>query len=71
MSFVRCECFTNINAHKREQWPDVFLCVPRIGDRVTAKSGFSLKVVGVTHGVYDEKHQPSPFMPYVLVELNR
>ena len=46
---IKGHCFTNLDEGKRDQWPEEFVSVPRIGDRVEAKSGRTLKVVDVTH----------------------
>jgi hypothetical protein len=47
-------CFTNLDEYQKECWPEQFVAVPRIGDRVQSKSGRTLKVVGITHVVVKE-----------------
>ena len=49
MGTVRCWCRTNLDDHSREEWPTEMVALPRIGDRVIAKSGRSLYVCGVAH----------------------
>ena len=46
---IRGNCFTNLDNYQNEEWPRNFVALPRIGDRVRAKSGKSLKVCGLTH----------------------
>jgi hypothetical protein len=48
---IRGRCRTNIDEYKREEWPSVFVAVPRRGEWVQAKSGKVLTVVMVTHYV--------------------
>lgn len=64
---IRAECFTNIDAYKREDWPMTFVAVPRKGERVRSKGGKTLQVVEVTHcgGSYGGEE------PYVRVELHK
>ena len=42
-------CRTNLDNYKREAWPKSFCCRPKVGDRVQAESGNSLKICGITH----------------------
>lgn len=48
---IKGRCHTNLDDFRQCEWPEVFEEVPRIGDRVKAKDGKTLKVVGVTHTV--------------------
>lgn len=49
MVMIEGTCRTNLVGYSNEEWPKVFVAVPRKGERVRAKSGISLKVCGVTH----------------------
>lgn len=65
-------CATNLDEYKKEQWPKVFVAVPRPGERVQAESGRSLKVAKVTHmskfmGEYDEHKE----VPFIAIELHK
>jgi hypothetical protein len=46
---IRGRCRTNIDEYKCEEWPSVFVAVPRRGEWIRAKSGKVLTVVMVTH----------------------
>jgi len=65
MNTIKARCFTNLDEYDRETWPTVFVTVPRIGERVEAESGRSLKVVCVTHCL------PQPDQPRLKIELHR
>jgi len=64
---VRVSCFTNLDNYEREEWPKEMVCAPRSGDRVEARSGKVLKVVGVTHTMTHGGMRE----PYLRVELWR
>ncbi len=64
-NLIHGDCFTNLDDYKRESWPTAFVAVPRIGDRVQASSGRSLKVVGITHT------EPRRDEPLLKIELNK
>jgi len=49
---MNIRCTTNLDDCKREQWPESFVCIPRVGDFVQAKSGTVLKVITVTHKIF-------------------
>ena len=66
--FIRGICRTNLDGYEREEWPTHFVAVPRRGERVAAKSGKHLAVVGVTHAGGTAGQGPND--PYILVELN-
>ena len=77
---IKGRCFTNLDAYRLEHWPKKFAALPRIGDRVQAKSGRSLKVVCVTHAVLTiERHDnidgyetvQSTDEPRIRIELHR
>lgn len=71
---INVYCRTNLDDYQREEWPEVMVCLPRIGDRVVAKSGNSLRVVGITHSVYTENNwlkRDKIGQPYVIVELHK
>lgn len=65
-------CSTNLEYHM-EEWPKVFVSVPRIGESVKSKSGKRLRVVGITHQTYTEEVGLShhKLMPQIEVELNK
>lgn len=63
-------CRTNLDNFERETWPTNFCAVPRIGERVSAHSGKTLKVVSITHAeqvnLVRSLHEPR-----IIVELNK
>ena len=71
MNPIRGMCWTNLDDFKRYQWPESFVAVPRVGERVQGSVPDrpilrpTLKVAGVTH-CCDEKGRP-----YISVELHR
>ena len=72
---IKGHCSTNIDRGKHERWPEKFVAVPSIGDRVEARSGASLKVVGITHTMVDIRDDHDGHIicsePGIRVELNR
>ncbi len=61
-------CFTNMDEYKTEYWPEQFVAVPKIGDRVMARSGKELRVCGITH--CGRRYDGATFSnPYIRVEL--
>lgn len=42
-------CRTNLDEYRGEHWPDRFVAIPRMGDRVASESGKCLYVCGITH----------------------
>lgn len=48
---IKGHCRTNLDDFKREEWTEVFVAVPRIGERVESKNQYSLRVAGVTYKV--------------------
>lgn len=68
---IRAVCTTNLDGYKTVQWPEFFLTIPRIGDRVRDIKGTKeLKVVGVTHCA--KKITTNNVMEYYIeVELHR
>jgi hypothetical protein len=62
---IHGRCFTNLEEYGRERWPTAFVAVPRIGERIEAESGRSLKVVSVTHT------EPRRDEPLLKIELHR
>lgn len=66
---IKCMCKTNLDLYAREEWPISLAAVPRVGDRVAARSGRHLRVVEVIfHGPTSE-HDPQG--EWVEIELNR
>tara|TARA_Y100000034_G_C6875031_1_gene400036 strand:+ start:1279 stop:1497 length:219 start_codon:yes stop_codon:yes gene_type:complete len=69
---IEGRCRTNLDGYERCKWPEVFVAVPRIGERVEAKDGKRLKVCGVTHLMQAERGDPSgPQFPMIEVELTK
>jgi len=74
---IEAYCFTNLDEYKREKWPDKFVALPRIGDRVQAESGRVLKIVSITHAMRKQttnegtNHCMFVMVPYLRVELHR
>lgn len=81
-SMIHAIVFTNLDEYMKEQWPSAFCGIPRVGDRVQAKSGKTLRVVGVTH-CFDEQINSAQcdhtgmctrlieHLPYIKVELSK
>ena len=51
--FIRIRCFTNLDISPSERWPENFVAVPRVGDKIVSETkwgNFQLKleVVDVT-----------------------
>lgn len=67
-NYIRARCVTNLDDLKGEDWPNLFCSVPNIGDRVRAKSGKSLKVIGITHCSSSDNHTHDT-SPYIIIEL--
>ena len=42
-------CFTNIDRFQNETWPEKFVALPRIGDKVQSNNGVVLKICAITH----------------------
>lgn len=72
---MRVHCHTNLDNYKNTQWPNEMQTIPLKGDRVRARSGVKLKVVGITHGEIVEPVGNSlmqrNFKPCVFIELNK
>ncbi len=68
---IKAHCKTNIDSAKIEIWPQWFVDVPRIGDRVRADSGKALTVCRVTHCYKKHKSYEggSSDYPYIEIEL--
>lgn len=66
---IKGNCFTYIDEYKMAAWPTVFAAVPRIGERVAARNGASLRVVQVTH--YEHESEAGTHEPRIRVELHR
>ena len=72
---IRGYCRTNLDDYGREEWPNVFVAIPNIGDRVESKNGKWLYVCGVVHKKKwaDKDHWGSELQdnePYIEVELH-
>lgn len=74
---ISARCFTNLDEYRREKWPSKFVAIPRIGDRIEAKSGKVLKVVSITHKMDEQKAMETSrgatyvSVPYIKIELHR
>ncbi len=69
---IKGQCRTNLDNYKMEEWPKDFVCVPKVGERVRAESGNSLRVCGITYALlvgYRENEKIA--VPGVIIELNR
>jgi hypothetical protein len=64
-----CRC--NDEAYEREVWPQEFVAVPRIGDRVCSKGGRKLKVASICHWVRFESADSHHGEPMIEVELGK
>ncbi len=65
MGDVKAYCYSNIDGFNPGKWPDRWVCLPRIGDRVeSVDRQRMLKVVGVEHKVYADGS------PYAAIELH-
>ena len=69
-------CRTNLDNYKHEEWPEIFVAVPRKGEYIRSKTGKILKVVGVTHYYILEenpiKYKPElESLPRIEIELNK
>ena len=63
---VSCKAYTD--EAKFANWPDQFVCPPKIGDWVQALGGLRMKVVSLTHCV---KRTGYGDLCYLEVELTR
>ena len=61
---IKGSCHTNIGEHRFDIWPAVFAAVPRKGDKVQSREGYTLEVVQITH--YELHGEPQ-----ILVELSK
>ena len=64
-------CRTNLDAYRHEEWPTVFVDVPRKGEYVISNKLKTLKVVGITHYAILDKNRPNEPQPRISVELNK
>jgi hypothetical protein len=62
---VTISCRTNLDDFKRVEWPTVAAYPPAIGERITGKDGWTLRVVGITHCL-DRQGKP-----YLSIELHK
>ncbi len=77
---IQGHCHTNLDDYQREEWPKMFVAVPKEGDWVEAQSGKVLTVCKVTHCIYHKpenwdsgRHSPTRFtsIPKIKVELTK
>lgn len=74
---VKGTCFTNLDKYEGEKWPEEFVAVPCLGDRVEGESGRSLKVIEVTHMTVGRVNMGQSWegdpkrTPQVRIELNK
>lgn len=74
---IKATCFTNLDGYRHEEWPTEFVAVPHPTDWVQSKSGKTLTVVKITHGmrkstrVDDVRSGSNALEPYIRVELHR
>jgi hypothetical protein len=73
---VKVSCFTNLESHQNEIWPDEFVGMPVKGDWVESKKGKVLKVVAITHCFWCPQEDwrieeySNKRVAYLKVELN-
>ena len=67
---IKVHCRTNLDLSIHQNWPEEFACRPEIGDRVASESGFSLKIVGITHCYGGNYVGDQNKKPYLIIELN-
>ena len=67
---IKGKCYTNLDDYKYEEWPTRFVAVPRIGERVEARSGQVLKVCSVTHTISETAYS-YVVDPHIKVELTK
>lgn len=66
-------CFTNLDEFQNVEWPEEFVAVPRVGERVRGRRGAQLPelyVVAVAHAVGRRDLIGGPLGPYIVVELH-
>lgn len=68
---IKVACFTNIDDYKREEWPQVFCCVPVVGNSVVSKAGKVLKIVQISHCIDRISHPDHHDRPYLRIDLHR
>ena len=61
---IRGSCHTYIDERRHDLWPTAFAAVPRKGDKMQSKEGYTLEVVQITH--YELHGEPR-----ILVELSK
>ncbi len=54
---IKFQIVTEPPRHMEETWPSKFIVIPRLGELVSAKSGFRMKVSEVTHAEEDVPRQ--------------
>lgn len=74
---IQGRCRTNLDDFAREQWPTVFVAVPRVGEWVESVSSYpitrrKLRVCSVTHFMENVgKDVYAKYEPRIEVELNK
>jgi len=65
--YIKGYCTTNLDDYKRFNWPENFVSVPIVGERVQAKGTMfkELKVVRIVH-CEDSNNEP-----IIIIELNK
>ena len=48
MTGIKVRCYTNLDGYSLDEWPGSLPAVPSVGQRVRAKSGAELKIIGLT-----------------------
>ena len=65
---IQGHCRTNLDDYKWEEWPTMFVAVPKVGERVRGESGAELKVCHITHYCVVENGRTEP---RIEVELTK
>ena len=73
---IKGYCRTNLDDYERDNWPEVFVSVPRKGEYVQSKQNNRLKVVCIIHYIVDINksgviNDIGRTEPRIEVELNK
>jgi len=68
-------CHTNLDKFKSAKWPDKFVAVPRVGEKVQAEGRENLYVIRITHLIeknidYFGAQQSQTYSPIIEIELH-
>lgn len=64
MEYVKAPCYSNLDGFRSSEWPELWVSLPRVGDRVESLNRqILMEVVGVEHSTFADG------TPYAKVEL--